>query len=723
MKRFGYLLGGVAALMSAWGVASYAQSAFYTFTSGPSGDGFIWDEDDPPFGLNDLSDGETFFAPTDDGFDIVNVENFTGNVTFFDSQYQAAGNSPDIDGDAWWGNPTDTEFSEAGITFINIDDPIETVSFDFAYAAAGFSVDPEIFVAVFDSSDNFSGNSYSLNNQFNAGVVFGGFDGASGSVTIDLFDFPELEDIEGFYVDVTSVASFGATGEFAIDNVSVNGGVGGSEGSNVFPSVNGGSIDVTDSILSVSVLQGVGTQSISVSVTNDGSEDTTFSTQLLPGSQLTSVEQASGNFLFAGDTDFNAAVLSADRSQPSGEYDGDILVINDDDPSDPDDTVTLRVRIFEAPALSGNFSLVNASANQLIELNNAAAPAGGFRASVRVTDTQVDGPFIADGFVIGTDLKPGEVLQSSVDLDRFGLLSDTYTGTFTAGFDMTAFIPFPSGDFETNLNQAAPVDDLTWNLSFTLGNRSSDSESYNAGDDFLRTVGINSSSTAVTLVGGEASGNRNVSLNFALASDPEEADFVSTPFDATITGGTVDPYVLQVTYRESDLGEGVAEEDLRLLVFDALDGVWGEVPSDRTSPFIGSFENFDEINVGTLADNVGAFGVDVANNQAWFVLDDDGRFALGTLLGTASLPGDYNGSGQVEQGDLNLVLNNWGTPRGDWENADGFATLNVDQEELNGVLNNWGDTAASPSFQGSSVPEPAALGLLGLTALGCTRRR
>ncbi|MEM1444862.1 MAG: PEP-CTERM sorting domain-containing protein [Planctomycetota bacterium] len=88
--------------------------------------------------------------------------------------------------------------------------------------------------------------------------------------------------------------------------------------------------------------------------------------------------------------------------------------------------------------------------------------------------------------------------------------------------------------------------------------------------------------------------------------------------------------------------------------------------------------------------------------------------------------GDFNGSGTVEQGDLNLVLNNWGAARGNWSNADGFGTLAVDQEELNAVLNNWGSSAA-PSFAGNPdvVPEPTVgLGFAGIAlAMSGTRRR
>ncbi len=90
----------------------------------------------------------------------------------------------------------------------------------------------------------------------------------------------------------------------------------------------------------------------------------------------------------------------------------------------------------------------------------------------------------------------------------------------------------------------------------------------------------------------------------------------------------------------------------------------------------------------------------------------------------AGITGDFNNSGQVEQGDLDLVLQNWGLdtsgggiPTG-WTN-DNDQLGQIEQTELDRVLQNWGSTSA-PDFQGSSVPEPAALAgvLLGLVAMG-----
>ncbi len=92
-----------------------------------------------------------------------------------------------------------------------------------------------------------------------------------------------------------------------------------------------------------------------------------------------------------------------------------------------------------------------------------------------------------------------------------------------------------------------------------------------------------------------------------------------------------------------------------------------------------------------------------------------------TALGV--LEGDFNGNGSIEQGDLDLVLNNWGQA-GSRATVGlyGYGPGAVDQSALDAVLNNWGSVSA-PNFQGSPVPEPAMLGLGGLAVVGLTRRR
>ncbi|MEM8783343.1 MAG: endo-1,4-beta-xylanase [Planctomycetota bacterium] len=86
--------------------------------------------------------------------------------------------------------------------------------------------------------------------------------------------------------------------------------------------------------------------------------------------------------------------------------------------------------------------------------------------------------------------------------------------------------------------------------------------------------------------------------------------------------------------------------------------------------------------------------------------------------------GDFDASGRVEQGDLNLVLNNWGSgsdalPLG-WLTGRPVTGI-VGQEQLNAVLNNWGASTA-PDLRGLPAPEPGAAAI-GLITLGVAARR
>jgi hypothetical protein len=83
-----------------------------------------------------------------------------------------------------------------------------------------------------------------------------------------------------------------------------------------------------------------------------------------------------------------------------------------------------------------------------------------------------------------------------------------------------------------------------------------------------------------------------------------------------------------------------------------------------------------------------------------------------------SIPGDYNGSGTVEQADLDLVLLNWGKDRSS-PPAGWTASLPIgaiDQQELDAVLLNWGNAAGAVSI--AAIPEPSGT-LLALVCLAC----
>jgi len=99
------------------------------------------------------------------------------------------------------------------------------------------------------------------------------------------------------------------------------------------------------------------------------------------------------------------------------------------------------------------------------------------------------------------------------------------------------------------------------------------------------------------------------------------------------------------------------------------------------------------------------------------------RFSIVELTETGDLAGDYNNDGIVSQGDLDLVLQNWGevtppVPDG-WINEQ--PTGQIAQAQLDGVLQNWGN---STNVATSTVPEPTTLLLLAMGAgLAFARRR
>jgi hypothetical protein len=89
-------------------------------------------------------------------------------------------------------------------------------------------------------------------------------------------------------------------------------------------------------------------------------------------------------------------------------------------------------------------------------------------------------------------------------------------------------------------------------------------------------------------------------------------------------------------------------------------------------------------------------------------------------------PPDYNGNGLVDQGDLDLVLLNWGadatTPPDGWTNS--LPTGAIDQEELDAILLHWGEGAAIVSASNAGpVPEPSTFVLLGSAAMILLVRR
>ncbi len=134
-----------------------------------------------------------------------------------------------------------------------------------------------------------------------------------------------------------------------------------------------------------------------------------------------------------------------------------------------------------------------------------------------------------------------------------------------------------------------------------------------------------------------------------------------------------------------------------------------------------NFSGFSDVD--DLDDLLAAFGI-VNSDTAIYNLDTTGissnRINNADLVAWLALTGNVNGdanlNGQVEQGDLDAVLQNWGStaatnPQLGWGTGDLDGNGLVAQGDLDRVLQNWGGSAA-PDFRGVDVPEPTAAAVL-----------
>ncbi len=223
-------------------------------------------------------------------------------------------------------------------------------------------------------------------------------------------------------------------------------------------------------------------------------------------------------------------------------------------------------------------------------------------------------------------------------------------------------------------------------------------------------------------------------VNIGPETLPETLDFAGNAWFNS-DGGPADQAALQLPSVETGgtYGVDIRQDPDAVVRFEEGPLLWLVNPS--LAPQAVTLPEVGLLHVATPQNVDAAFDPTGANQSERFL--GDWAFAplssptvnlerLSDVVLVAILPGDYDGSGQVEQGDLDIVLQNWGTATftGDEAALVGGGPFDgtVDQNELDGVLQNWGG-AAAPDFDGAAVPEPvAALALLGLAGRRTTRR-
>jgi len=618
----------------------------YTFQSGNPGDGFTWPalitDTDCLFSFDSPYEGQTTFC------------NSINNPVMFGGNYVATGNASRIDGAALWGNPRPGSFDpDLYMDFDNfffegkekgeLEGLVMEVSFDLAWAtSAGSPASPppidSVFIVISDYDGNVEGVSFPLNETFNHGIGGSGV-GREGRVTITPFgDLENIYDIDIFFDDL---APAGSMAEFAIDNMEIRDEVGGEGPSEVFP-VDFEGQPSNDS--STNCLKGAGNFGFSQNVKNGGIGATTFSITWTGSSPLINNPNAAAGLnvpIAAGETVFGAArwVVDTDTA-PSGNYSGSFLVENDNnDPMDPDDTVTLiSFELHDPPILSDNTaSVINpASANQISISNAANEPhPGATRASVEVEDiTFTDSRFSLSGMSIGDKVDAGQTEMGTVSFNSTGVPAGTYTGSLRVGLEMTS----PIRGF---LNRKQPVSDRVWTVQFTVAAKNQGVANVVTGQN-LGTSGleVTTPTTGVTLLDGTSGSNQT--LTASIDNSPPADGGVKFVNQAIDLGFSIAAslYVIQIGYQDADLPTGFLEEEQLIYSYNTGTSQWVEAIELNSNsgaspagadPFIGSYADFlASVGGGTLdSGDLSAYGIDPTSNQAWVVVDRPGKFRLG----------------------------------------------------------------------------------------------
>jgi len=220
----------------------------------------------------------------------------------------------------------------------------------------------------------------------------------------------------------------------------------------------------------------------------------------------------------------------------------------------------------------------------------------------------------------------------------------------------------------------------------------------------------NTGGGSVVLNGGSIGGNGEIggslTANAGTTVAPgNSAGTLSVETDFTLDVGAM---------LEIEIGGTTKGEDYDVLsVAQNLDAGGGTLKVILDSFTPAENDQFDILDFGSISND---FALDLPAGVDWNTsqLLTAGILSVGGVI-VEPLLGDYDDSGEVGTGDLNLVLFNWNEPGSglpsQWVNQRPAGIVGV--EQLNGVLFNWANTASA-----STVPEPVSASVM-LTVAFC----
>ena len=139
------------------------------------------------------------------------------------------------------------------------------------------------------------------------------------------------------------------------------------------------------------------------------------------------------------------------------------------------------------------------------------------------------------------------------------------------------------------------------------------------------------SGTVASLIGGTATGTRNITTSFTLAGEVDAGISTLAGDVLSFTGTDTDMFVLAMQYTDQAVADaGLTESDLRLLWADGSGDFVNAVLGNSNAETTGE-DLFVDGAYNSSVHTLGYYGVDTENNTVWAVLDHNSDYAPGVV--------------------------------------------------------------------------------------------
>lgn len=378
-----------------------------------------------------------------------------------------------------------------------------------------------------------------------------------------------------------------------------------------------------------SVLVGTTTGAETTTLTTSGDDDhrtrVTVQSDSVSSNGVTVASAATATLFDSADAETTRSVSGNFATSGSKDIDVNLVVTGEGLTGEAVNPVVVNAiaEVYQAASLTANNTTDVASGGN-VQLSNAATNDGGQRAAAQIVSRELTGAtaWSVSGLAVDTDINADASASGTATLDTAGLLAGTHMAIFTLGAQHA-----DQGIIGTSANDLGT---FSWTLSQEVVSTGGGSATVLPGQPYseFNTVRDGGADTSLNFLGGVASTERELVIGFA---DAPAGNFFSDV--VTITGLTGDRFVLSVSY-DADLLDGFPVEQLFLgwddgaSFINAVLGNVGENDVNLASPYVGTWQDYQDETSRTIATALGAYGVDGLSTTVWAVLDHNSAFSV-----------------------------------------------------------------------------------------------